>query len=44
MDVIKKVNTECLQYGADSIFANVKMQINGKADVSIEDKTGKYDK
>ena len=44
MLVIKKVQEECLKFGANSIFSNIKMQINGKADVTIEDKIGKYEK
>jgi len=43
MGVIKKVQIECLNYGADSIFSNIKIQINGTADVTIEDKIGKYE-
>lgn len=43
MEVIKTVQVECLKFGADSIFSNIKMQINGKADVAIEDKIGKYE-
>ena len=42
MEVIKEVHKACLNYGADSIFANVKMQINKYIDVTIEDKIGKY--
>lgn len=43
MDTIKKVNEACLEHGADSIFANIKMQINKTEPVFIEDKTGKYE-
>jgi uncharacterized protein YqgV (UPF0045/DUF77 family) len=44
MEVIKEVHLTCFAYGADSIFANIKMQINKQQDVFIEDKIGKYDK
>ncbi|MBN1116976.1 MAG: thiamine-binding protein [Bacteroidales bacterium] len=43
MQVIKKVFIECMEYGAESIFSNIKVQINSKKDVFIEDKTGKYE-
>jgi len=43
MSVIKEVNETCLKYGADAIFANIKMQINKKDNVYIEDKIGKYE-
>lgn len=42
MSVIKEVNLKCLEYGADSIFANIKMQIRKNSDVLIEDKMEKY--
>lgn len=42
MDTIKKVNNRCLEFGADSIFANIKMQINKHQDVYIDDKVNKY--
>lgn len=42
MDTIKKVNIRCLEFGADSIFANIKMQINKHQNVSIDDKVEKY--
>ena len=44
MEVIKEVQIACLSYGADKIFANVKMQINKHENVTIEDKIGKYNK
>jgi uncharacterized protein YqgV (UPF0045/DUF77 family) len=43
MEVIKNIHIKCMENGADSIFTNVKMQINKHADVFIEDKTGKYE-
>jgi uncharacterized protein YqgV (UPF0045/DUF77 family) len=42
MAVIKEVHLTCLNNGADTLFANVKMQINKHADVYIDDKIGKY--
>ena len=44
MNIIKKVNETCLEQGAESIFANIKMQISRDTDVYISDKTGKYEK
>ena len=44
MMVIKEVNEVCLNHGADSIFVNIKMQIDNTNDVYIEDKIGKYKK
>ena len=43
METIKKVHLTCLQEGAESIFANVKMQISRDADVTISDKLEKYE-
>jgi uncharacterized protein YqgV (UPF0045/DUF77 family) len=43
MTVIKKVQEECLLFGASSIFSYIKIQLNGKANVTIEDKIGKYE-
>lgn len=43
MNVIKKVHETCLDYGADSIFSNIKMQIKSGSDVLIEDKMKKYE-
>ncbi|QQS50596.1 MAG: thiamine-binding protein [Bacteroidota bacterium] len=42
MEVIKQVHITCMQEGAESIFANVKMQIAKNKDVFIEDKMEKY--
>lgn len=42
MGIIRQVNYECLEYGADSIFSNIKIQIIKNSDVYIEDKIGKY--
>jgi uncharacterized protein (TIGR00106 family) len=44
MEVIKAVQTRCLEYGAESIFSNIKMQIRKDSDVFIEDKMEKYEK
>lgn len=44
MDVIKNVQTTCLNSGAESIFANIKMQIKRDENVHIEDKIEKYEK
>jgi uncharacterized protein (TIGR00106 family) len=43
METIKKIHVACLEAGAESIFANVKMQIRRDDDVSIADKMEKYE-
>jgi uncharacterized protein (TIGR00106 family) len=43
METIKKVHLACLEAGAESIFANVKMQIRRDDDVTIADKMEKYE-
>lgn len=43
MSVIKEVQVNCLEYGADSIFSNIKVQIKKDTDVFIVDKIGKYE-
>lgn len=43
MDLIKKIQVICLEYGADNIISNIKIQVDKQKDVTIEDKTGKYD-
>ena len=43
MAVIKKVQLACLEYGAESMISFIKIQINKEKDVTIEDKTAKYD-
>lgn len=44
MELIKKVHETCLEFGADKIFSNIKVQIDKSRNVTIEDKTGKYEK
>ena len=43
MALIKEVYTQCFDFGAESIFANIKMQLHAKKNVYIDDKTGKYE-
>lgn len=43
MSVIKEVQVNCLEYGAESIFSNIKVQIKKDTDVTIEDKMEKYE-
>jgi uncharacterized protein YqgV (UPF0045/DUF77 family) len=43
MEIVKKIQIECLNSGADSMISNLKIQIDKYNDVSIEDKTAKYD-
>jgi uncharacterized protein YqgV (UPF0045/DUF77 family) len=44
MDIVKKIQIECLNSGADSMISNLKIQVDKYKDVTIEDKTAKYDK
>jgi len=44
MDLIREVHETCLEYGAEKIFSYIKVQIDKSGDVSIDDKTGKYEK
>lgn len=43
MDVVKRAQEVCFKAGAGQLLVYVKIQNNQHADVSIEDKTGKYD-
>jgi uncharacterized protein YqgV (UPF0045/DUF77 family) len=43
MGIIRKVHIVCLEFEADSCLSYVKIQIDKNKDVTIEDKTGKYD-
>ncbi len=43
MLLLKKIQLECLEYGAEKILTIVKIELSKDSDVSIEDKTGKYD-
>ena len=43
MEVVKKVQLACLEYGADSLISFVKIQVSKESHVHIEDKTGKYE-
>ncbi|NLD46469.1 MAG: thiamine-binding protein [Clostridiaceae bacterium] len=43
MGVIKNIQEECLKYGADNLLSFVKIQVSRDHDITIEDKTGKYD-
>jgi uncharacterized protein YqgV (UPF0045/DUF77 family) len=42
MEIIKHIQTACLDYGAESLFSNIKIQIKKGEDVWIEDKMKKY--
>jgi uncharacterized protein YqgV (UPF0045/DUF77 family) len=44
MDIVKKIQIECINSGADSMISNLKIQVDKYKDVTIEDKTAKYDK
>jgi uncharacterized protein (TIGR00106 family) len=43
MSIIRQIHTICLEFGADSCLSYIKIQIDKNKDVTIEDKTGKYD-
>jgi uncharacterized protein YqgV (UPF0045/DUF77 family) len=44
MEVVRKIQLECLDFGAESMISNLKIQISRDEDVRMEDKTGKYEK
>ncbi|HJT72788.1 MAG TPA: thiamine-binding protein [Chitinophaga sp.] len=43
MEVVRKAQEVCFKAGASQLLVYIKMQIKKDEDVSIEDKTGKYD-
>lgn len=43
MDIVKHAQEVCFKAGAGQLLVYVKIQNNQHADVTIEDKTGKYD-
>ncbi|WP_343307682.1 thiamine-binding protein [Chitinophaga niabensis] len=43
MEVVKQAQEVCFKAGAGQILVFMKIQNNSGGDVSIEDKTGKYD-
>jgi uncharacterized protein YqgV (UPF0045/DUF77 family) len=43
MEVVKQAQEVCFKAGAGQILVFIKIQNNSGGDVSIEDKTGKYD-
>lgn len=43
LDIVKRAQEVCFKAGAGQLLVYVKIQNNQHADVSIEDKTGKYD-
>lgn len=43
MELIKRIQQECLDFGAESLLSYLKIQLSRDTDVTIEDKTGKYD-
>lgn len=43
LDIVKRTQEVCFKAGAGQLLVYVKIQNNQHADVSIEDKTGKYD-
>lgn len=43
MDIVKRAQEVCFKAGAGQLLVYVKIQNNQHADVTIEDKTGKYD-
>lgn len=43
MEVVKQAQEVCFKAGAGQVLVFIKIQNNSGGDVSIEDKTGKYD-
>ncbi|WP_343703018.1 thiamine-binding protein [Chitinophaga sp.] len=43
MDIVKRAQEVCFKAGAGQLLVYLKIQNNQHADVTIEDKTGKYD-
>lgn len=43
MDVVKKAQEVCFKAGASQLLVYIKMQIRKDSDVTMEEKTGKYD-
>lgn len=43
MEVVRKAQEVCFKAGASQLLVYVKMQIRKDKDVTIEEKTGKYD-
>lgn len=44
MQVVHQAQEACYAAGADSLMTYIKIQSNATTDVTIEDKTGKYDR
>ena len=43
MDIVQRTQEVCFKAGAGQLLVYIKIQSNQHGDVSIEDKTGKYD-
>lgn len=43
MEVVRKTQEVCFKAGASQLLVYIKMQIRRDGDVTIEEKTGKYD-
>ena len=43
MEVVMEAQEACYEAGAESLLCNLKIQSHSISEVSIEDKTGKYD-
>ena len=43
MEVVQKAQEVCFKAGASQLLVYIKMQIRKDADVTMEEKTGKYD-
>lgn len=43
MEVVRRTQEVCFQAGASQLLVYIKMQIRKDQDVTIEEKTGKYD-
>jgi uncharacterized protein YqgV (UPF0045/DUF77 family) len=43
ISLLEKIRDRCLTAGADELLINLKLQIRKSGDVTMEEKTGKYD-
>jgi uncharacterized protein YqgV (UPF0045/DUF77 family) len=44
MKIVEEVREACFQTGTEELILNLKIQVNQHKDITIEDKTNKYDK
>ncbi len=44
MQIIQEIQEACFNTGTEELILNLKIQVNQKKDITIEDKTNKYEK